>query len=181
MSHPGPQAPGSSFALHESWQRWWVASQASTHCCPSQRVLPFEEVGQTRQAAPHEVVAVAGTQMPPQRFFPLGQAAVTASHRSIIEMQLSPQGWKPEAHLTEQRPLSQVGSPPLIAGQESQELPQVRGSVLSTQTPLQRWSEDATPLRRLVRARAALDPAGGQAANDQDIRSVVPRPELCGS
>jgi hypothetical protein len=138
MSHPGPQAIGSSFALHESWHRWWVASHVSTHCCPSHNVFPLTEVGQTRQAGPHEVVAVAGTQMAPQRFFPLGQVEATASHRLAIEMQLSPQGWKAGAHFTEQRPPSQVGTPSLIAGHESQEFPQVSGSVLSTQTPLQR-------------------------------------------
>jgi hypothetical protein len=105
------------------------------HFSPSHSALPFGEFGQTVQDFPQAVGLVAGTQIPAQGFFPAGQVG---SHAPAVSAQALPHGLLPVGHLIAQAPLSQVAIPSWMVGQGSQALPQVRGSLLSTQPLLQR-------------------------------------------
>jgi hypothetical protein len=135
--------------------------------------VPLGEVGQGVHAVPQALRLLAGTQIPLQGFFPIGQFP---SHGVASSTQPSPHGFLPAGQETPHLVPSQVAIPPVTVGHSVQLRPQVSGEVLSTQAPLQRCCA-AGQLGSLAGAAASSPvPVGAGASSEvaPPIGVVVP-------
>jgi hypothetical protein len=156
--HDIPQVSGSLSLTQASLHLWYAWSHCRAHLSPSQDVLPLAEVGQGVQEAPQKLRLVDSTQMPLQKFLPKSQVP---SQGASFATQASLQSLRSLGHAMPQRTPSQVAEPPLTLGQGTHATPQLVGSRLSTQAPLQLcWPVGHSPISGIEAGVAAPSDSG---------------------